>query len=148
MKRFERKKRTGEKGFSLVEVLASIVILSLILMTFMMMVYYSAKTGRTSENIIDATYIAQIEMEKVYNTNKGSINAAFNSLGYSEEPSPKFRPSSPTGKWITFTKKSEGFDVETQIEVNNDKLKRSIIDVFEDDVHRARMQNVFVWEEE
>ena len=55
-----------ESGLSLVEVLASIVILTLLLTTFLMMFLQSAKVNKTSENIIDATYIAQTEMEKIY----------------------------------------------------------------------------------
>ncbi|WP_210468764.1 prepilin-type N-terminal cleavage/methylation domain-containing protein [Sporosarcina sp. 6E9] len=63
---FKLKWKANEKGISLVEVLASIVILTLLLTTFLMMFVQSAKTNKKSEEIIDATYIAQTEMENIY----------------------------------------------------------------------------------
>lgn len=59
-------KQFNSKGFSLVEVVASIVILSIIVVSVLSLIIQSAKTTKTSENMIDATYIAQTEMEKAY----------------------------------------------------------------------------------
>ncbi|RHW39491.1 prepilin-type N-terminal cleavage/methylation domain-containing protein [Lysinibacillus yapensis] len=58
--------RLNQSGLSLVEVVASIVILSIILLSFFTMLVQSAKTTKTSEEIIDATYIAQTEIEELY----------------------------------------------------------------------------------
>ena len=55
-----------EAGLTLIEVVASIVILTLIITTFLMMFLQSAKTNKTSERIIDATYYAQVEMENIH----------------------------------------------------------------------------------
>lgn len=60
------RKFRNENGITLVEVIASIVILTIILLSAFQLFIQSAKTTETSENIIDATYIAQREMEKFY----------------------------------------------------------------------------------
>lgn len=148
MGRIKINRHMKESGLSLVEVLASIVILSLILITFTMMFLYSAKTGKTSENIIDATYVAQTEMEKIYAASKGTDTAS--DIGYAPDSLPLSRSSSPSGNWNTYTKKSDDgeFEIDFYVEVNGEDLKRIIVDVFEEGIHRARMQNVLVWRNE
>src|SRR5690625_6456628 len=58
--------KINEHGFTLIEVLASIVLLAIILTSFGMIFAQSLKTSNTSERIIDHTYIAQREMERIY----------------------------------------------------------------------------------
>ena len=53
-------------GLTLIEVIASIVLISMILLSFMGMFLQSSKTITTSDDIINATYIAQKEMESIY----------------------------------------------------------------------------------
>lgn len=67
MKHFKSNKRLNETGLSLLEVVASIVLLTIILLSVASMLIQSSKTTSTSEDIIDATYIAQREMEDLYN---------------------------------------------------------------------------------
>jgi len=76
MGKFKIKRALGENGLSLVEVLASFVILTLLLTTFLMMFIQSAKVNKSSEHIIDATYIAQTEMENMYALSKTTKNGA------------------------------------------------------------------------
>lgn len=59
-----------ENGISLVEVIASIVLISIILLSFYKLFIQSATTTKTTEHIIDATYVAQTEMEKFYGISK------------------------------------------------------------------------------
>lgn len=59
-----------EKGLTLVEVLAAVVILSLIFVSIVNMLNQSARANKTSEEIIDATYITQREMETIYKLSK------------------------------------------------------------------------------
>lgn len=59
-----------ENGISLVEVIASIVLISIILLSFYKLFLQSATTTKTTEHIIDATYVAQTEMEKFYSLSK------------------------------------------------------------------------------
>ncbi|WP_079523907.1 type IV pilus modification PilV family protein [Solibacillus isronensis] len=55
-----------ERGVSLVEVVASIVLITIILLSFFSFFIQSKKTHVASESIVDATYIAQQEMEELY----------------------------------------------------------------------------------
>lgn len=78
--------RNEINGFTLVEVLASIVILSILLISFLLIFLQTMKTTNTSEDIIDYTYIAQTEMEKVYELTKEPYtdrNNAIATIGYS-----------------------------------------------------------------
>ncbi len=67
----------NEKGVTLVEVVASFVILVILLISFYTLFIQTAKTTKSSEDIVDATYIAQTEMEKIYKEymKKQGINA-------------------------------------------------------------------------
>ncbi|MEK4228865.1 prepilin-type N-terminal cleavage/methylation domain-containing protein [Solibacillus sp. FSL H8-0538] len=62
-----------QKGISLIEVVASIVLISIILISFFGLFIQSAKTGKASEEIVDATYVAQQKMEFYFNFSKTSI---------------------------------------------------------------------------
>ncbi|RJF32064.1 prepilin-type N-terminal cleavage/methylation domain-containing protein [Pseudoalteromonas gelatinilytica] len=53
-------------GFTLIEVVASIVIITLLLTGFMSLLLASARTTQTSQNVIDYTLIAQTEYELLY----------------------------------------------------------------------------------
>lgn len=53
-------------GFTLIEVVASIVIITLLLTGFMSLLLTSARTTQTSQNVIDYTLIAQTEYELLY----------------------------------------------------------------------------------
>lgn len=57
----------SERGITLIEILASIAILSLIIMTFLPMFTQSMRSTKVSSDTMDATYIAQSTMEEVYN---------------------------------------------------------------------------------
>lgn len=63
-----------ERGLTLVEVLAGVVILSLIFVSIVNMLNQSARANKTSEEIIDATYITQREMETIYKLSKEGKN--------------------------------------------------------------------------
>lgn len=56
----------NEQGVSLIELVASIVIISIILISFFGLFLQSKKTHVASETIVDTTYHAQQEMEEIY----------------------------------------------------------------------------------
>lgn len=56
----------NSKGISIVEVVASFVILAIILMSFMGILVQTKRTNASSETIQDATYVVQAEMEALY----------------------------------------------------------------------------------
>lgn len=56
----------NESGLTLIEVVVSILILTLIITSFLMMFIQATKTNKASERIIDSTYYAQVEMENIH----------------------------------------------------------------------------------
>ncbi|WP_399631806.1 hypothetical protein [Sporosarcina sp. SG10008] len=144
MGKFKLKKALGENGLSLVEVLASFVILTLLLTTFLMMFIQSAKVNKASEHIIDATYIAQTEMENIYalskTTKNGAKEATIKGLGYTN--------GSKENGWIVFEKKYNS-NVLIKVKLQNKKgnMDRVLVEVrgIPDDNLQAQMENVVVW---
>ena len=65
--------KNKQSGFTLVEVVASIVIITIILTSFFPIFINTAKTTKTSNDIFDATYYAQKEMEILYNLSQTTI---------------------------------------------------------------------------
>lgn len=66
----------NERGISLLEVVVSLLLISIILISFFGLFIQSKKTGKTSEEIVDATYVAQETMEYVYSkVSDPNINA-------------------------------------------------------------------------
>ena|SRR5690606_33003834 len=63
------RKNPHNSGFTLVEVLSSIVIISIILISFMSFFTLSARSNQTSEETMDATYTAQTIMENIISIN-------------------------------------------------------------------------------
>jgi prepilin-type N-terminal cleavage/methylation domain-containing protein len=58
----------NEKGMTLIEVLASIVILSIIVVSLLTFFVQSSRTNSVSKNIISATYVAEKSLEEIYET--------------------------------------------------------------------------------
>lgn len=56
----------NEKGFSLVEVMAAFVLISIILISFFTLFFKGRETTVESKKTVDATYTAQQEMESIY----------------------------------------------------------------------------------
>lgn len=136
-----------EDGLSLIEVVASIVLLAIILLSFYYMFVQSAKTTRTSEDIIEATYIAQTEMEKLYTLTKGkSIPANFET---------KVFPEYGVGVKSQNSLKVYHFENETHkdiyifltVEAIGGNLTRVLIQVYDekDGILKAQMETTVEW---
>lgn len=79
----------NEKGFSLVEVMAAFVLISIILISFFTLFFKGRETTVESKETVDATYTAQQEMESIYATTKqattetpAKMTDVLTSLGY------------------------------------------------------------------
>ncbi|MER2090754.1 MAG: prepilin-type N-terminal cleavage/methylation domain-containing protein [Sporosarcina sp.] len=145
MKEQKLNRSMEENGFTLIEVLASIVILTLLLTTFLMMFLHSAKVNEASGHIIDAIYKAQTEMEKIY---AASLSTAFSgregaivNLDYEKKVS--------EGSWKVFEKKDDQEDRLVKIRMldRNVNMTRLIVEVYEgpDKILRAKMENILMW---
>jgi len=81
------KQMNNQDGLTLVELLGSIVILSIIVVSFLGFFIQSARTTKVSGEIIDASYIAQQQAEEIYNystdQNIDQLISQLQSEGYS-----------------------------------------------------------------
>lgn len=75
-----RMKIKNQSGITLIEVLASIVILSLIIVSIVPMFIQSTKANNISKNITEATYLAESEMEEIIHLNTNSLTPSINEL--------------------------------------------------------------------
>ncbi|WP_409271300.1 type IV pilus modification PilV family protein [Neobacillus sp. SCS-31] len=57
----------SKQGFSLIEILAAMMILSIIIVSMLPMFAHSARSNSFSKNMVDGTYVAEAQMETVYN---------------------------------------------------------------------------------
>lgn len=62
----------SEDGFSILEIVASILIVSIILMAIIPLFFTSAKTIEKSDEILNATYYTQNHMEEIYHLTKST----------------------------------------------------------------------------
>src|SRR5690625_298874 len=70
MKNVKGKYFKNEAGLTLTEVLASIVLISIVILLFSMIFTNFMDTSNKSEKVISATYVAQKEMERMYEFSK------------------------------------------------------------------------------
>lgn len=135
-----------ESGLTLIEVLASIIILTLIITAFLTIFLQSAKTNKASEKIIEATYIAQVEMENIHaisdDTPFDNKDEAMKELNYEKV----------LEDHITFTKfepeKSERYIVVKLTESSN-PLTHVLVKVYNNenkDKLEAQMETILSWE--
>lgn len=146
MRRNYAMKQPAQSGMTLVEVLASIVILSIILSIVFMVFIQTAKTTRTTEETIDATYIGQTEMEKVYAESNKSDFATW-------QPADDFISKASVDGWDIYERQptpKNPFRVTLQLKEDNDMV-RVLILVYEKDEQNdekplVQMENLYKWE--
>lgn len=155
MKKYFRKYLKNEMGMSLAEVLASVVILSILLFFFLGMFVQSSKVNVKSEEVIDATYVAQTHIENLYSLSKQTEFSdritGIESIDYDE-----VSPLDPADPWHLF----EHFDtseykIKFKIQnttIDND-MTRSIVEVYNvkpdgQEVLEAQMESILQWKED
>ncbi|MBO1003382.1 prepilin-type N-terminal cleavage/methylation domain-containing protein [Pseudogracilibacillus auburnensis] len=136
----------NEQGLTLVEVLASIVILSIVLISFLMVFIQTIKTNQKSEEIIDATYLAQREMERMYDLSR-ELEVSKRPEWFIEE-NYDHRPS--MDNWEVFSRSEEGtaYKIEVSWTDKGDQMTRIIIKVYDSNEStepKAQMENLLKW---
>lgn len=149
MNKYKRK----QSGFTLVEVLASIVLLTLIITTFMMMFAMGARTNVVSEELFDSTYAVQNEMEKIIELSAHAVlpdarlATIQQALGYSQQA-----PVTANGaSWGRLSKQLTPQHVmEVRLEQTSSRFVRVFIEAGEvgKENSRAKMETLLTWEEE
>lgn len=80
----------NNQGMSLIEVVAALLIIGIVLISFFGLLIQSNKTTHKSNDILDATYAAQVKMEEIYNASGGAVSYEDLAGGYTldeENPS-------------------------------------------------------------
>jgi prepilin-type N-terminal cleavage/methylation domain-containing protein len=140
-------KHFNNKGLTLVEVLVSIILISLVLFTFFSFLIQSAKTGKTSEEVVDGTYLAQLEMEKLYEVSRkedfnSGIDEIVNSLTYKQI-------TSTTQDEYVFEKSIDGKNIKLKLKEHSyPGMSYLVIEVFDQENGtrpRAKMETILEW---
>ncbi|MFD1708771.1 hypothetical protein ACFSCZ_19025 [Siminovitchia sediminis] len=142
---------TNERGATLAELLASVILITLILTVLITIFIQSAKTNKISEHILNATYLAQTEMEHIYSasldTPYTSREAAITTLGYTQKPERE--------GWLVFERRPiEGEQLVIRVRLQSEELKKNlnriVVEVLEGSDHqlRAKMEHVLRWKDE
>lgn len=125
MKAILRQLHNEETGMTLVEILAAIVILSIVAVSFLSFFIQGASTNQMTTEVNEATYIVQAELEEL-------INMASNGeLDVSDYPKEK---------------DMDGYRVSTVVEIEtlsdlDAEMYRAIVKVNEGGVQRAQMES-------
>lgn len=139
-----------EKGFTLVEVLASIVLLTLIVTTFMMMFAMGARTNVASEGLFNSTYEVQNVMEKIIELSDqpaaptARVETIKSKLGYTQQT----RVVKSGTSWDRLTKKVGNQHVmEIRLEETESQFVRVLVEVSEEGngKSKAKMETLLTW---
>ncbi|SHN08345.1 type IV pilus modification PilV family protein [Gracilibacillus kekensis] len=114
----------NEKGLTLVELLASIVILSIIVAAFLTFFINSARTTNVAEEVVDATYVTQQQMESIYHlATTNSFNQFIDAM---KDQADHSQTNSSTHR---FTISSNSYRLEVTVEPVKDNDNNSIPDL-------------------
>lgn len=133
-----------QQGLTLVETIAGIVIISIILLSIVTLLTQTAKTNRTSEQLIDATYIAQTEMETIY-----KLSLENKELSEVTE----YNKQTENNQTTIYTKIDETNNYKIEIIEQKDEspMRRIIVKVYDQKDNtkiKAQMESLYNWEAE
>lgn len=126
-----KKLKNKRDGLTLIEVILSLAILGIIIISFLNMFVFSTVTNSKSEDIMDATYIAQGRIEKRFEESKDRTVPIPLDIG-------KIYSDSIEGYWI-----------EEEILNIDDNLVRLIVKVYSDESKNkleAQMETYLLWD--
>lgn len=139
----------NEKGLTLIEVLASIVILSIIGVSLLTFFVQSARSNNLSKTMMDATYVAQSNIEEINNLNKSSstttnitvLGDKIKNTGFVSDTSPS------TGCLSCYKKDLTGNNRFVHVKLTNqsDSLGKVLVKVFTGTKQEAQMEMLISW---
>ncbi len=140
----------SDKGLTLIEILAAIVILSIILLSFLSFFRLSAKSNQTSEKIIDASYVAQSLMENMLSLSGTPLSktelddAAVTTLNNTENTNSNIISNSPLK--IEGVSNEFYFELSIKEEEEVDNLFKLLVKIYDNKVNKdleAQMETKF-----
>ena len=144
---FNQRKLFNQKGLTLIEVLLSLVIISIILLAILFVLLQIIRTNKTSQELVNATYVAQTEMEEMYHVSQSEDFDAWIGDVQSSDKDYSYANSMHTIIYDVLNQ----YTVEMKISENEElpsPLKRITIHVFELDHSgspKAKMENLLEW---
>jgi type II secretory pathway pseudopilin PulG len=136
-----------KKGTTLIEIIVSLALLTIISISFLTMFVQSANSNSKSENIISATYLAQIAMEDLYSLSKSySLNDSVLQLsnrGYA-------KTVIISGSDYNFTISRDGYYILIQLRDSSysGNLVKVVVKVYNNNsmsILEAQMENILSW---
>lgn len=150
---FRKTNMDKQRGFTLVEVLASIVLISLIVMVSISFFVHSQQTQNTSAQITDATYVVQSEMENILNLSKAET---FSTAMVQLDNDPVYQEINSEDDY-TFKKMEYPFSLKLRVIIDKEftdidgnkiyKLK-VIVEAYENSKLKAKMETRIEWRAE
>ena len=133
-----RKRATNEKGLSLIEVVASILLISIILLSFFGLFIQSNKAKITSSQTVDLTYYAQTEMDNLYTLTSGGTLA---SIGYTTIS------NSASIKTYSKTENNLTYKLTLKPVTSHKNLTQGLLEVSSGSPHNrsSKMETIFKW---
>ncbi|MET3574630.1 hypothetical protein ACFFIY_11560 [Bhargavaea ullalensis] len=140
-----KKNHINEDGLSLVEVIASLALISIIIMGVMAFFTTAVKTNDTSETLLDASYVNQRYMEEIYqladHTKDSERSAELGRAGWTKENSGGER----------YIREASGYYLELTITgaQPDSTLKNILLKVYRDPQHKrlaSQMETKRQWE--
>src|SRR5690625_4290291 len=151
MKNVKGKYFKNEAGLTLTEVLASIVLISIVIFLFSMIFLNFMDTLNKLEKVISATYVAQKEMERMYEFSKMvPITKIEDSNDFD------YTKIETDGEWTVYKKEEEHYDIRLKIkklateENENIGLVHVFIEIHDlsTDKLETEMENFLDWKED
>lgn len=151
MKKIKRKFLKNELGLTLAEVLVSIVLISIVMLLFLMIFMNFMNISNKSEGVISATYVAQKEMERMYEFSKMvPITKIEDSNDFD------YTKIETDGEWTVYKKEEEHYDIRLKIkklateENENIGLVHVFIEIHDlsTDKLETEMENFLDWKED
>ena len=131
----------NNKGFSLIEVIAALLIITIILLSFFSLLIQTKKTEVRSNETVVATYIAQAVMEEIYylstTMDYDSNNPTIKRL--KNEPEKYFSKETHKNTLITTSLKQ---NYQLTSEFGNGEVR---VTVHYDGREKAKFENYFIW---
>jgi len=129
-------------GFTIIEVLLSIVIIGIIASVCLPIFTLSAKTNRQTEQTLDSTYLGQNAMEEVYHLSRSIPYEELANHGYTYVKGKYiYSHEYDSGKYLT---------IEIEKEKENNDLVRVIVKVYDNkDMNKLETQyeSLYIWKE-
>ncbi|SOB93915.1 prepilin-type N-terminal cleavage/methylation domain-containing protein [Ureibacillus xyleni] len=148
----------NNNGLTLIEVLASIVLIGIILLSFSPLLLQGAKGGKASEEIVNSTYEAQTAMEGIFSVSntpqyssvlQTEIEQDFVSLGYRKNSNAS--TSTKLVYELGNPSSTDSLNVEATIQrdpsgkIVSGNLVKIVLIFHEDGKTKAKLENVMAW---